>query len=50
MPIKPTKEVIEASKHVMDPRDVIRAIFNEVPELGRAAVEAGVMHEVKKED
>lgn len=38
MPTKPTKDVIEAAKKNLDPRAVLTAIVNEVPELNQALV------------
>lgn len=43
MPTKPTSEVIEASKHKLNPRDVVRVVIQETPELRDAAIAAGVV-------
>lgn len=46
MPKKPTEKVIEACKKKINPRDVITALFSEVPELREPAIAAGVIKEV----
>lgn len=48
VPTKPTKEAIEAGKKVLDPRDVVRVIIAETPELREPAIAAGVVVEEKK--
>lgn len=48
MPTKPTKQAIEAGKKVLNPKDVVRTIIQETPELRDAALAAGDV--VKKED
>lgn len=47
MPTKPTKEQIEAGKKQLDPRDVIRVVIQETPELRDAAIAAGVVQKVE---
>lgn len=47
MPTKPTPEQIEAGKKKLDPRDVMRVIFQETPELRDSAIADGVIE--KKE-
>ena len=46
MPKKPSEKVIEACKKKINPRDVITALFSEVPELREPAIAAGVIKEV----
>lgn len=47
MPTKPTNEQIEAGKKKLDPRDVLRVVIQETPELRDAAIAAGVVKKVE---
>lgn len=47
MPSKPTKDVIDAYKVKLEPRDVLRVIINETPELKQPMLEKGLIKEVK---
>lgn len=47
MPSKPTKEVIDAYKVKLNPKDVLRVIINETPELKTAMLEKGLVKEAK---
>lgn len=51
MPRKPSREVVEAAKRSLDPRDVLNAVINDMgnPELERQLVEAGVAKYVEVE-
>lgn len=46
MPSKPTKEVIDAYKKELNPKDVLRVIINETPELKNALLSKGLVKEV----
>ena len=50
VPTRPTSEQIEAGKQKLDPRDVLRVIIQETPELRDAAISAGVVNTVETED
>lgn len=47
MPTKPTKAVIDAAKRKLNPRDVLRVVINETPELHDALKDQDF---VRKED
>mgnify|MGYP004445352945 CR=1 FL=1 len=46
MPTKPTKDIIDAAKVKMNPKDVMRVVIQETPELRDAAIAAGVVKKV----
>lgn len=50
MPTKPTPEQIEAGKQKLDPRDVLRVIIQDTPELRDAAISEGVVNVAESED
>lgn len=45
MPIKPSKEVIEAASKHLDPRDLLNVIANEEPLVREAVEDSGVLDE-----
>jgi hypothetical protein len=49
MPKKPTREVIEAAKKTLDPREVMQAIVNDpaCAELRAGLIDAGLVEEIK---
>lgn len=47
MPSKPTKDVIDAYKVKLNPKDVLRVIINETPELKQVMLEKGLVKEAK---
>ena len=49
MPIKPSKEVIEAASKRLDPRDLLNVIANEDPLIRESVMESGVLDEEKEE-
>lgn len=49
MPTKPSKELIEAGAKDLNPRDVLRVVIQETPELRDAAISAGVVTPLTKE-
>lgn len=48
MPRKPTQDVIDAAKAVLNPHDVITAVVNETPELRQAFMDNGLATEIKE--
>lgn len=48
MPKKPEQKVIDACKKSLDPKDVLNAIVNDVPELAQALVDKGLAVEIKE--
>lgn len=49
MPTKPTQVQIDAGKQKLNPRDVLRVVIQETPELRDAAISAGVVKKVERE-
>ena len=49
MPTKPSKEIIDACKSKLDPRDVISVVINETPELSQAIRESGIFDQEEEE-
>lgn len=49
MPTKPEKKVIDACKVKLNPKDVVRVVMQETPELRDAALAAGVIVKEKEE-
>ena len=50
MPQMPTREILEASKHKLEPKDVLEATINDMndPELEARLVAAGVAVKVEE--
>ena len=47
MPVKPTKDQIEAGKKQLDPKAVLEVIINETLELKQALLDAGLVEEIQ---
>lgn len=48
MPVKPTKEQIEAGKKRLNPKDVLTAVIASTPELREPMIAAGLVKEIKE--
>lgn len=48
MPTKPTKEMIERGKKSLNPKDVLRVVIQETPELRDAMLAKGLVEEIKE--
>ena len=46
MPKKPDKRILEAAKKKLDPKDVLNAVVNDIPDLADELVRKGLAREV----
>lgn len=47
MPTKPEKEVIEAAKAHLNPKEVLEVVINEEPQLRAELLAAGLVEEIQ---